>query len=189
MDALWDKMCATICFCVCIGPTTIPSGLPSVEPWHPERRRDFSRRSLAARVASNTVQKSISISPISFVGESPYESQYLARAHSPLGPIRRRAQPGLRDGDLRRSVLTDDAHQLLDQRRVRLSDVVVLRPVFKDVELAQVFPVGTRVRYDICPWVATVIQGSIDSFEGVHAGNAHSPGTAGQRSSSGRPRR
>jgi hypothetical protein len=33
----------------------------------------------------------------------------------------------------------------------------------------------TPVRVAIDPWIATVIQGSMGSFEGVSTGNAHSP--------------
>ena len=41
--------------------------------------------------------------------------------------------------------------------------------------LAQAFPVCTPVRVIIYPWIATVIQGQTDSFEGVSTGNAYLP--------------
>jgi hypothetical protein len=42
------------------------------------------------------------------------------------------------------------------------------------VRLARAFPVvDTPVKFVVYPWVATVTQGQIDSFEGVSIGNAH----------------
>jgi hypothetical protein len=41
--------------------------------------------------------------------------------------------------------------------------------------LARAFPNDTPVRFVIYPWIATVMQGYTDSFEGASTGNAHSP--------------
>ena len=50
------------------------------------------------------------------------------------------------------------------QERTKLADI-----------LARAFPVCTPVRFVVFAWIAIVIQGSIDSIEGVSTGNACSP--------------